>query len=227
MKKLPLVLLSASLLVGGFQATSQAAIFDFVAEAAGDERTLLEDGAANVFSNAGVTVTLTANNLNGAGNPLPYLDDVINPNLPGGLGVCQSFLGDCGSDDNITQGEIITLSFDQEVTLGPLRLSNGEHLPIFTGNFGIVIDDAPSLANFSNLANQYTPVDPFLTQLTGTVFHFVANSTLSGVVSTDRQLYLNVVNATPVPLPGVAVLFGTGVAALGWWRRKMASPTVA
>lgn len=104
------------LLAVGFMFTPSAdaaviATFDFVALAAGtpgDKGALLEDGVENVFTDNGISVTLTAT----GGNP--YLDD-LSGGKPGGLGVCTVWDANrqCtpGSDDNTSGDEIITLTF--------------------------------------------------------------------------------------------------------------------
>jgi len=219
-------LLLSGLFVFGLSAAAHAATFDFVAEAEGNER-----GVPNgtTFMDGGVTVTLNAYNYEGPGSPAPYLDDRFN-GLPGGLGVCQILGGNnhCNpsSDDNITQNEVMELDFGQNVTITAGSFTNGIHTTDFEGPIAIIVDGAVNQGSIDNTGNHYTPVPfnpaPFAAQLTGRVFSFVANDSISARLDGDNnRLYINSLTANPVPVPSAFILFATGLGALIGGRRYL------
>ena len=122
-------------------------------EAAGNEGGLTDPGTAtiddNVFALTGggyVVVSATGGN--------PYLDDLSGG--PGGLGVCTDLSGsnqcDPSSDDDVTSGESLTLTFYTDGTLSTLMVvtkadilfHNGNHGTTFAGEVEISIDGGAS-----------------------------------------------------------------------------------
>lgn len=213
-----LFLFSFSILSAGVVCEeASAASFDFVALAAGNEHGALTE----TFSNAGLSVTASAHALNNPTTPYHmYLDDLNGSGLPAGLGVCKNLTGaaQCspGSDDNITWNEVLVLTFDQEVTINQIQFSNGIHTDSYLGNFGVAIDSTPlSVADFI----QYATVPVFSLPLTGTVFSFISNVSISGITQSKRELYISQVAATAVPEPTSLVLLASAVLPLVRNRR--------
>lgn len=203
--------LTATVLATFLAVPGSATVFDFVAAATGNER-----GAASlIFTNGSLTVTATARSLDNTAMYYPYLDD-LSGGLPAGLGVCKvlNSANQCvpSSDDNITRNEVLTLTFNQPVTIDQFTFRNGAHQTVFTGNFGGVIDPiAPptTVAGFTQLPAQATVFGPF----TGTSFSLISNSTISGNSANSRQLYVSTVtaNATPEPASLGLAVFGAGL----------------
>lgn len=213
--------------VFAFSASTQAAVFDFVAEAAGDER-----GAESIpfVGVDGHTITATGydwvNNVDyaAAGTDVynAYLDDVSG-GKPGGLGVCKILAGtQCnpGSDDNVTEGEALRL----DLSGGATRLSNftfrdAEHDPVIgTDNVWYRVDevltgginnDGWELTTFAGLSALV---------LSGSVIEIAAHSN-------TEQLYLSTVST--VPVPAAVWLFGTAMLGLFGMRRKAKMGAVA
>ena len=230
-------LLCSLLLVFGLSATSQAAMFDFVAEAdkPNGERAVMQ-GFEFTSDDPTFSVKLRSSMLDESANTsLPYFDSSGTMG-PAGLGVCSQNNPTAGSecpepsDDNITLNEVLTLDFEQLVKITNLTFNNGEHAKVFTSG-AYLIDQAPTEANFNSSGMLFNPASAPM--LTGNVFHFISNSsfdqlappkfTPDGAAATaaQRQLYLGAATASPVPVPSAFILFGTGLAALvGWNYRK-------
>jgi len=213
-KHLAGLLASMSLLATGH---ATAAVFDFAAIANGDitvSGITGEQGAASfVLTVDGITLTASA--LNG---DYAYLDSFYNGN-PGGLGVCGTLTGsaqcDPSSDDNVTFGETLFLSFDQPVTIDTTVMRNGTHGTSFTGNFELSIDGGAAVS--------YGLTNIFDTNLTGTTFAFYnPNAGGSSGVSNDQQFYLQSLTVNPVPVPAAVWLFGSGLLGLAAAARRKA-----
>ncbi len=221
---------AVSLAVLGSVASAQASVvFDFVAIAGG-----LGGGQEGQFDNTasyatvgGITVQASASNTFGA-TSVAYLDDVaFTPPLDAGLGVCSdglnasgSKMGQCitPSDDNVTDGETLTLSFFSDtaatnpitVTLDPVFLRDADHLINFGGSDLIDITDGGGLMTLTLAAQLGTP-------LTGSTFDFTYN---------NQQFYIQSITVTPVPLPAALPLFLSalaGLAFIGRRRRRQAA----
>jgi hypothetical protein len=149
-----------------------------------------------------------------------YLDD-LSGGLPGGLGVCKTLDGSSqcapASDDNITAGEVLVLSFNQAVTLEELTFNNGEHKDNYLGQFGVAIDTTPLAVGGFTL---YGAAPIFSTPLAGTVFSFIADASISLLDDVRRELYISSLKATAVPEPATALLLGFGV--VPFMRRRRA-----
>ena len=192
--------------------TANAASFDFLSWANDLER------GYSAYSRTvdGLTVTATGSSVN-AGAQGDYFAYMDRGNA--GLGVCKgldsNFQCAPSSDDNLTSGEMLTLQFDQEVTIEQLSFRNEKHRPVFesTADFGIAIDN--------NIFSYYQLVPEFNTPLTGTMFSFVVDNYSGGQWNLEKeQLYLAGMNASPVPLPSSLLLLGSGLASLVSYRRR-------
>jgi PEP-CTERM motif len=227
-------LLCASVLCGS---SAFAASFDFATRTDTLPPSGTGESAWNTYNWTvdGITVTATARNLANTQSRYVYADA-----NNAGLGVCttltsgastgarSSFSNICnpGSDDNITKNDVLDLVFSEVVTIDLLTLVNGAHGPSFTGNFGVAVDFAgtpTSVANYTQLLAQHNVINPGL--LTGTTFSFIANATISGIESNNRQLYINAITANggnPVPEPSTMILLGSGLVGLVGYRMKQA-----
>ncbi len=181
---------------------AQAALFDFAGMAAGNEgafTSATEDGiTVDGFSTTGGTA---------------YLDDVSGG--PAGLGVCTVFTGggtigvcDPASDDNVTAGEVLVLTFDQVVVLGDTLFRTATHTTTFGP--GALIDITVDGFLFDDISLVHM-IDLFFLG-TGTVFEFE----LDGVFG--EQFYIQTLTA--VPLPAAAPLFAAGLLVLGFAGRR-------
>ena len=198
--------------------------FDFVDLAA----VLGEHGTADpgeTFTDlSGLSVTASGRSLDGLTPYFMYLDGLLggNASKPGGLGVCQSLNCAGSSDDNLTIGEVLVLKFDRLVTIDEITFSNGIHVDVYDGNFGLAIDPStlPTLAtDFDEylLTAVFTPGVP----LNGMEFSFIAPSTVLDEDSSDlRRLYISSITVTAVPEPSSLFLLGFGLLAGGVTFRK-------
>ena len=168
-----------------------------------------ERGALSMnFSSGSIGLTATANEVTGA---------VINPYLDSGnagLGACKVLTGNAqcspSSDDNVTTGEILTLTFDQVVTITETTFVNGSHGTSFLGTFDLQID--------GGAVNTYNLTHLFAMDLTGTEFAF---SNVNVNTGNKYQFYINTMEVQAVPVPAAAWLFGSGLLGLvGVARRK-------
>ena len=228
-------ILSTSLLCGG---TAFGASFDFAARADniidglpnGTGESAWDSTMLYSWTVDGITVTATARDLANREERYVYADA-----KNAGLGVCKklrkgSSLGATSStknlcrrasDDNITIDDVLTLEFDQKVTIELLHLVNGSHGTSFTRNFGVAVDFGGipiSVSDFTQLLAESDVVNPGL--LTGTYFSFISNATISGLESNERQLYINAMTVYPTPEPSTFLLLGSGLVGLIGYRMK-------
>jgi len=108
----PVSLLFATLAASLAAFAANAAPIDFVAEAAGNERGVTSGTSFSSVNFGGLTLQFDSDNP----DYFPYFDDLAN-GLPAGLGLCKALSSGPGSicadtsDDDITMGEGVTVSF--------------------------------------------------------------------------------------------------------------------
>ncbi len=174
---------------------------DFVAAAAGNERGV--EGQTLSFGGLGVTLTSSHN---------AYLDD-LSGGKPAGLGVCKVLDGNgqCNpsNDDNITDDEFVTLSFDRKVNLMGFQFYDADHNSLSASNDRLIIDGTKfsfadaTAASFNN------------------VMSITFKHNTGGALVDD--FYLGSATAmSAVPLPaGMALMLG-GLGAFGVASRRKA-----
>ncbi len=171
----------------------------------------------------------------GSAGSQAYLDSEFGGN-PAGLGVCSGFSGtQCqpSSDDNVTIGETLTLSFFDAATMNPLTVvleptffRDALHIAAFQTGDMIDITDASGLTTYQLPLNGI-----FTTQLTGDTFLFTYNGVgdfpaYEGEPANNAEFYIGSVTVNPVPLPAALPLVLSalaGLALLGRRQRKKAA----
>jgi len=206
---------------------SSATTFDFAAIANGDSSYGFpggEFGAQTItFTKDGINVDVTGSDTATGGNYNAYLDsDWFHSGGQGGgggLGVCKDLNGgQCnpGYDDNVTINENLMLDFTTKVTISETIFRNGEHDPTFAADatFDLVIDRGLITESTVN----YSLVNVFATDLTGTTFEFM---NLNAIDTDDYRFYISAMEVIAVPVPAAVWLFGSGLIGLiGIARRK-------
>ncbi len=186
--------------------TASAATLDFVAEAAGNERGVADGTVINMD---GINVTFSS-------NYFAYFDD-LSGGKPAGLGVCKVLTGGAqcnpGSDDNVSQGEAVTLGFaDGAVNFSGLSFFNSDHNPVNGDNTLLIGVNGAALVEYT-----------FLSAISS-VFSGIDSITFAfGGQSANDLFYVGGATAvSAVPLPAGLPLYGAGLAVLGYvgWRRK-------
>jgi len=222
--------LLSALLVGGMVVAqaSYATVFDFdyyinntddqpahgIGEYGASSLTFVEDG-----------ITLTATGLSPAGNQYnAYLDADYNSG-PGGLGVCKQ-LGDIAStpnvtetnqcvpsnDDNVTDTEILRLTFGSSTLVSSVSFLNGEHETDFQS---WLFPEGPSTNTQVNVkvdggsVYTYDLAALVVMNLTGTTFDFyLADPTGDYAYAPANQFYITKI---AVPAPGALGLLAIGL----------------
>ena len=187
-----------------------------------------ELGASSMyFTSGGIGVTASGSAAAGVDDNYPdgspdndqfaYLDS-YSGGKPGGLGVCQDIDANLqcvpSSDDNVTQGESLTLLFDQEVFIDQIVFRNGDHGTSFAGVFDLDIDSGAAGSGEYALTNIFNPADT----LKGTEFVF---SNFNCKTCNPYQFYIETLEVSEVPIPAAVWLFGSGLIGLvGVARRR-------
>ncbi len=197
-----------------FAAPAQAALIDFVAEAAGNERGVA-DGTTLTFN--GVNITFSSG---GAEGDFAYFDDLLGTR-PAGLGVCGALLNGPGSecanpgDDNIQSGEAVTLTFDTAMTLSAHSFTDQNHNDLNgndTNTLLIAINDPDDFQQFTfaeavNLIVMGVELIRYAYDPSATGLAFYINS-------------FEAVDEFAAPLPAAAPLLLFGMGGLAFAARK-------
>ena len=179
---------------------SEAAVIDFVAEAAANPGGLA-NGYTKNFGGFNVTITSARGN--------PYLDGTYLKR-PGGLGACVLVGGPgsiCNSQvgqnsDNVGKFDAITLDFGRPADLSGFSFTDALHFDLSASTNTLLVNGA-----------QWTFAALFAATLTG-----VQTLTLAYGGSNPSEFYLNSIAA--VPLPAAAPLILSGIAGLGFAARR-------
>ncbi len=185
--------------------------YDFGHEAIGNEH-----AAYSMALNNGVTAS--AYNLSAPSTPLyAYLDD-FSAGKEAGLGVCET-LNNNGLcfQDNVGKGEVLKLSFNNEITIDQIEFHNGNHKNWFNptkGKVSISVDNGSFVTYaLSHILN---------TNLTGTNFLF-ANTSLGSHIGAGKEFYITALNTQVTPIPAAVWLFVSGLGSLGLFRKRKQS----
>jgi hypothetical protein len=215
-----------------------AATLDFVAEAAGNERSFLTEPFPNV-DGSGIDVTASARDL--ADNtppydttaPYGYLDD-LSGGKDGGFGVCPTDDCEGSPEDNISFGEVGILEFDTVVEITSISFSNGDHNDVYSGTIGIHTGptNPTTAAGFNTPINTATLVSGVLgpISLIGDRFQFLApesfgmnpcgTHTFAGTPTVDcetQKIYVSSITFEEfpdIPEPSSALLASAGLLGL-------------
>lgn len=197
---------AAAIAAMSFAANANAALVDFAAHA---DNTGERATTAEIIN--GVSMTFSATTLPGPVAANAYLDAG-----QAGLGVCKvvDAGSQCvpGSDDNITNGESVTITF-----------VNG-----LQGLSGFVFrDEIHNLIN-PNLTlgvgiNGGALVFQTFAQAIAAVYQNVSSITFSFGGANPDQYYLSAFNASTIPIPGALPLLLSGLAGLGFASRRKKS----
>lgn len=193
-------LVAALFAVAASLSASQAAVIDFVAEAAANP-----GGLANGYTKnfGGFNVTITASRGN------PYLDGLFQKR-PGGLGAC-ILTGGPGSkcnnklannSDNVGKFDAVTLDFGRSVDLSGFSFTDAEHFDLSASSKTLLVNGVEW--TFANLV--------------AATISGVQTLTLAWGGANPSQFYLNGIAA--VPIPAAAPLILSGLAGLGFAARR-------
>ncbi|MEO8080990.1 MAG: PEP-CTERM sorting domain-containing protein, partial [Caldimonas sp.] len=163
------------------------------------------------FTSGGLTVHATSNFTGGPSTVIQDREPGWSATVGAGLGVYHTTDPVDTSDDNITAGEMLTLTFDQVVTLSAIGLRADGH------NFTNWADGSTFLFNgVSTLLPKGTGFIDGLS-VTGSVFTFAYGG------QKPDQFYLSSLTVAPVPEPETFALLAAGLALTGFIGRRRRS----
>lgn len=222
----PLNHLLAAALLGAAAVPASAAQFDFykLKSPTGGGDFLPTDGVActggdlcssnvdgNVFgddltfTDGGITALATGSFSGGVASAVQDHENGWSATVGAGLGVYHKS-GD-SSDDNITSGETLTITFDQVVTLTSIGLrSEGHNFTSWGAGKTFLLDGVSTLLpqNVGSIA----------VNMTGQVFTFAYGGTNAD------QFYLSSLTAVPVPEPESWAMMLAGLGVVGFMLRR-------
>lgn len=169
------------------------------------------------FTSDGITATATGSYLGETTRASAVQDSTKNWSATNGAGLGVYHQVKVTSDDNITFGEMLTITFDQAIKLTRIDLRSEGH------NFTNWTPGATFLLNGVQTAlpqgTGYIDLN-----MTGTVFTFAFDGpvpALTNVVkSTGDQFYLAAMTVQAVPEPGTYAMLLAGLGALGFVARR-------
>lgn len=159
------------------------------------------------FTLGGITVRATSSYVDGPSSVVQDHEPSWSATAGAGLGVYHTHPVD-NSDDNVTQGETLTLTFDQVVHLDAIGLRADGH------NFTGWADGATFLFNGDSMLLPKGTGSIGGLGLSGTVFTFAYGGRQAD------QFYLSSVTVSAVPEPEVYALMIGGFGALGFVARR-------
>ena len=180
----------------------------------GNFPSLLAPDPGLTFAVGSLTATATGSYVTGApaatvqDHESGWIDPRVGVGVPGtGAGLGVYHVNNDTSDDNITFGETLTITFNQLVTLTGIGLANdGHQINGWASNatflFNGVETGLPAGAGITGL------------NLVGTVFTFAYGGRYAD------QFYLASMTVTPVPEPEVYAMLGIGLGLMGWVGRR-------
>ena len=178
---------------------------------------VLGEGPIATYTQDGITITFTA--VKGLGAANAYLDFGT-----AGLGVCGDLLApsankstnECNpsSDDNVTTGEAVTLTFNRDVKIDKAWYNNN-HDGGLDLNDQILVNGVSqgvvNLASYGGKGRGLVDVDYFLSAGSSITYAFKPGS---------EEFYLDAMDVQAVPEPATLGLFGLGLSLFGFAARR-------
>jgi hypothetical protein len=162
-------------------------------------------GGVLSYSDAGISLAASGSFNGGIASVVQDKENGWSTTIGAGLGVYH--LKGVTSDDNITTGEKLTITFGQTVALTRIDLrSEGHNFTSWGAGKTFLLNGISTLLP-QNLG--YIPVN-----MTGTVFTFEYGGTKAD------QFYLSALTAQPVPEPGAYALLAAGLGVVGFVVRR-------